>query len=288
MTNPPVFTFAEPFHVTYPPWFNPPYWFDGYHHFFSPKNQAHALLTNAGVFRRLFFEGGHVVAQMAAAALVFGVCLFLWKQRDLWWKRLASLWPLFLLPVAAISVYLPVVLEPRYVAGFLIVLLVTPLLPIFVPTLLVSPRTASGIALLMALACAFLLIRDMLPVLSRMTHGQSFATDEAWNIGIALPSYGVMPGDKVASVGDRSGIDCTWAYVGGVRIVGEIGNDAYDLENQETDYAHFAHDPNVQQAVFDQFRGVGARLVLVRDQKDAPAGPGWTQVPGTKSWVHLL
>ena len=41
-----LFEFASPFHDTYPPFGHIAYWYEGYHHFWSPKYQATAIVRN--------------------------------------------------------------------------------------------------------------------------------------------------------------------------------------------------------------------------------------------------
>jgi hypothetical protein len=94
-------------------------------------------------------------------------------------------------------------------------------------------------------------------------------------------------GAPVASV-HQGGPSCTWAYVGGVRVVAEIGNDAFDPAGQATDFALFTDNPAAQQASLRLFRKAGAVAVIVPHAGKPPRGPGWQQVPGTQAWVYRL
>ena len=288
LRDPPVFTFAEPFHVTYPPWYNPPYWYEGYHHFFNIKNEISALKATVPALRRFFFEGRHCGIKALGAGLLLALCLFLLKERRTWWKRLMSLWPLYLLPIAAFSVYLLVVIEPRYVVGFLIVLLLTPFLPLVVPTPLFSKRVGYAFVILFATGCAAILVGNKKDAIHRAIHNEPYTSDEQWRIGSYLIQSGVQPEEKVAAVAVWENIECTWAYVSGVHIVAEIGNDAFDFDHHEQDFHLFLSSPDVQQTVFTLFRQAGAKLVVASYVDGTPQGPGWEQIPGTRSWIHRL
>jgi hypothetical protein len=216
------------------------------------------------------------------------LCLFLLKERRTWWKRLMSLWPLYLLPIAAFSVYLLVVIEPRYVVGFLIVLLLTPFLPLVVPTPLFSKRVGYAFVILFATGCAAILVGNKKDAIHRAIHNEPYTSDEQWRIGSYLIQSGVQPEEKVAAVAVWENIECTWAYVSGVHIVAEIGNDAFDFDHHEQDFHLFLSSPDVQQTVFTLFRQAGAKLVVASYVDGTPQGPGWEQIPGTRSWIHRL
>jgi hypothetical protein len=288
LRKPPVFTFAEPFPVTYPPWYDIPYWYEGYHHFFSIRNQISAVKISLYALRQFFFWGTHWKAKAFATFLLLALALFLLKERQTWWKRLVALGPLVLLAIVPIGIYLPVHIEPRYVVGPLILLLTLPFLPLFVPTPLISARVGYVLVILIALDSAVVLVENKKDVLDRAIHGETNTNDPAWRLGLYLAQLGVHPGDKVAAVGVGPSLDATWAYVGGVHIVGEIGNDAFDPDDQEKDLQLFINNPPVQQTVFNLFQQAGAVLVVARLVHESPQGPGWTQLPDTQWWLHPL
>lgn len=199
-----------------------------------------------------------------------------------------ALWPLYLLAFGPIGIYLLVHIEPRYVIGPMIVLLVIPFLPLFLPTQLISRRAGYALVIFVAVGSAAILVGNSKDVLHRAIHGEANTGDMAWRIGVYLPQLGVHPGDKVAAVGIGSSLDDTWAYVGGVHIVAEIGNYAFDRENQEKDLQLFTSSPEVQQTVFNLFRQAGAVVVVVRDLPESPQGPGWVRLLDTPWWIHRL
>ena len=288
LTNPPVFTFAEPFPVTYPPWFNPPYWFQGYLHFFSLRNQIDALKTNEPIFRRFFIEGAYCVPKTIAIVLFVAGGLFLLKDRRIWWNRLLSLWPVYLPCFASIGIYLLVFVEPRYIVGFLILLFFTPFLCLFVPTQLISKKAAYTAVSLLVLYSAGCLVQDKMDIFKRAIHDQPYTSEEQWRVGLYLAASGVQPGEKIAVVGIGNRMNCTFAYVSGVHIVAEIGNDGYDEDNQEADLQLFTDHPEVQQTVFKLFQQAGADLVVGCYLNGPPQGPGWQGIPGTTWWFQRL
>jgi hypothetical protein len=288
LNNPPVFIFAEPFPVTYAPWYNIPYFYEGYHHFFSLRNQLSAIKTNLSEFRKFFIGGDHAGAKGLVAVILLAGALFLLKQRQVWWKRLAASWPLYLLTIVPIGVYVLVHIEPRYVIGPMIALVVIPFLPLFVPKPLISRRAASGLAIFLVLGCAGITVANRMDVVHQVCSHKTYLDDGAWKAGLYLHQMGVQPGDKIAAVGPGSSLDDTWAYVCGAHIVGEIGNFAYDPDNQKQDLQLFAGSPEVQETVFNLFRQAGAEVVVARYLDGTPQGDGWEKVPDSPFWVHRL
>jgi hypothetical protein len=282
--NPPVFVFQEPFHVTYPPWFNPVYWYEGYHSHFSLRNQLTASRSNLSYLWHFLFRGPISMAAAVGAVIALG---FL-KERKSWWSRVVALWPLYVPSLLANGVYLLITVEPRYVVGFLIVILTVPFIPLFAPTPLVSRKVGWVLVLVVAVGSAAFLGENQRPMLGRAIRLQSYTSDEQWRLGLYLAEAGVRPGDQVASVKVGDDMLCTWAHVAGVHLVAEIGNDAFDPAGQDADFQLFSDDPAVQGKDCDLFRQAGASMVVAPEVSGAMKGAGWEQVVGTQAWIKRL
>ena len=115
--KPNIYLFDGPFAVTFPVFFNPPYYYQGYRRLFSPKAQIHAIGGN--ILRLVRF----LDLQFILYGLVILWFLSRTQSKQGHWRRLLSLWPLLLLAIAGISVYMLVVLEARYIASFLGILM---------------------------------------------------------------------------------------------------------------------------------------------------------------------
>jgi hypothetical protein len=111
---------------------------------------------------------------------------------------------------------------------------------------------------------------------------------EQWLVADYLSNAGVHPGAKVAPVRAGDAIPCYWAYIDNLQIVAEIGNDAYDPDDQKKDLQLFVTHPDVQQTVFALFQQAGAVVTLVGALDTAPQGPGWERIPGTHWYLHWL
>jgi hypothetical protein len=216
LASPHVYVFAEPFHVTYPPWFNPFYWYQGYDHYFSAGNELAALKKNLTVLRHFFLRGPRAMAAVAVVALSF----FFFRRRAMWWQRLLALWPVYLPALLAIAGYTMVVIEPRYLIAFWLIALTTPFIALFTPTPLIARWASFVVAGLVVVGCGAVVAENERDTFHRAIHHETYLGNPQWKAGLYLTQIGIRPGDKVASV--HGGMVCTWAKVSGVHIVAEI------------------------------------------------------------------
>ncbi len=290
MRNPPVFAFDEPYHVTYPPLYDQFYWYDGYHDFFRLRNQVDALKTGFLDVLKTFTPGPHLVVKgIAEIVILLSWLCFIPRRRLQWARRFLGLWPVYLPALVAIFLYAMVVVEPRYIVAFLIVLAVLPFLALYVPTELSGRKVGYAVMVAVILVAATVIAREKTTMFRRALHNEVYTTDAQWQEGAYLSRIGVRPGDRLATVGvSEAAVYCTFAHVIGAHIVAQLGNGTFDPDNQEQDFALFADHPDVQQQVFDAFKQKGVVMVLALEVKRPLRGPGWEQVPGTDMWLHRL
>ena len=185
-----------------------------------------------------------------------------------------------LVSAAALSMYSLVLVEPRYVAPFL-VLLVLGLLTLIRPT---TPRVAAletpiGLMLvaLMVLQIAIAMSEPAGAVLSEAVSGQLRAPDEHARVAVALRSAGVLPGDRIAS-GNR-GFNAYWARLARVSIVAEVsGYDGTAILEAETDTRAAAQRLLLAQDI---------RALVARGWPALTSDPGWHAVDGTDYFYYL-
>ena len=133
-TSPHVYEYAEPMHVTYPPFYNIYYWYEGYHHFFNLKNQIAAIRANLFQLTLVFFDTPHAPLKAGATIALMVAAAFVFTDKAVVLQRLLALWPLYVPSLLGTVMYIIVCLEPRYIVAFVIVAMMTPLLALFVPT----------------------------------------------------------------------------------------------------------------------------------------------------------
>jgi hypothetical protein len=117
-TAPVVYGFAAPMHATYVPYFDPPYFYDGYHRVVRWRYQAIAIVKNLGDLTQA------LCAQPAFFGVLFAVALLTFSRRS---RRLGLRWlrahrVVFACSLFGVALFVPVHLEGRYIASFLAVL----------------------------------------------------------------------------------------------------------------------------------------------------------------------
>jgi hypothetical protein len=109
LADPPIYGFSTPFNVTYPPFFNPPYYYEGYRHFFSIKLQLRAILANLYHLFQALRPLPIVYAFLLCIALIFR---FGARGTDLvrrgWMRDLFGLWPILIPALGGIALYIQV------------------------------------------------------------------------------------------------------------------------------------------------------------------------------------
>jgi hypothetical protein len=286
-TDPPVFAFGEPFHVTYPPQFATPYWYEGYRHYTRLGNALRAFVAN---LRPTAGALAHNVGFVLAALLCGLLALRRQREKRATLRRLLGAWPWIVPSLLAILLYEQVHIEARYIAGFVGVLLLLPFVAAELWSGTLPPRLGSLMLALVALGgMADLLVQLRQPIILAL-HRAHVQTGGQWRVAKFLIASGLHPGDKVAAVSMGNDYRCAWAYGARVHIVAAIGNDAYDgyPPDQLRDLHRFFDQPATQRDVLGLFRQQGAVAVVAPDLPFVTSAPGWQHVPETNAWVLLL
>jgi hypothetical protein len=284
-SSPPVFAFGEPFHVTYPPQFNMVYWYDGYRHLFSLKNALWAFLVNLHALEAVLHENAPIVIAVCICA-----CLVLYIQSDrrAWLKQSAQAWPWFMPAILGVVLYLQVHLEGRYIAGFLSVLAIVPFVAMERWGTRVPTRLRVVMLVLLVSGAILNLSTQLRSALRLAIHRTDITSEGQWKIARYLQQMGLQDGDKVAAVSTLNDYRCTWAYAARLHIVADIGNDAYDPQDQEKDLRLFFDDPSTREEVLHLFKQQGAVAVVAPSMPFEIVSPGWQRIPGTSAWVLRL
>ncbi len=288
---PHIYLFDGPFAVTFAPFFDPPYYYQGYRRVFSLKAQIHAfggnLLRLVKVLHRQFVIYALVLCWAAGRPGSKTV-----PRRP---SALATFWPLLLVALGATAIYLLVFVEARYVASFLAMTLLVALLSmvgreaIRQEDSVASQRRLVTISLLLAGCLATLLAnahdsdRDLI---GHIRHHQVYSNDDQWKAGQYLRQAGLHPGDKVAIAANLvDATRSTWAYMDEFQIVGILGGSL--LETQTMDFDAFWHaTPDAQRAMLENFHHTGARAVVAMAKPADLQAEGWTAIPGTPYWLY--
>jgi len=268
---PAVYEFSGAAGISYPPWYDPSYWYEGVTPHFSLRQQAAAVWRNlAGLY-------GFSLYRFFLVALVFALFVLLYQsgERQLVLRNLLAYWFLIVPSLIALALYLAVNLEPRYLAPFVTVIALSCLAGVQLAATPETRRLVSGVSL--GLVLFFVL--SILPHTARLAYsavrdfssGHSELRDVQWQVAHELQQRGVQQNDRVASVGNT--MFAAWPRLARVRVVAEIpaapGGEAEKF---------WAVDGLTRARALAAIAGTGARVVV------AEAGPGWAMQEG---WQRL-
>jgi len=217
-SQPAIFEFKSPIDGTYPAWTDPTYWYEGVR---APFNLRRAvarelyLLQLESVF--LFEIHGALIAS------VF-IVLFMSGRRWLLLRDLSRYWFLLVPSFATLALYASIHIEPRYLAPFLRVFLLTLLIGPRLPVGSESGRLYSAIA-------ALLIVMYFVPIGSpslnltgfvRDIRGRSTGDPDApERVVEGMYQLGLRPGDWIASLQWSLYGMSTWARLARVKIIAE-------------------------------------------------------------------
>jgi hypothetical protein len=263
-SDPDLFEFASPIQGSYPPWYDPSYWYEGVRPHFLWKGQLWALFRAANLYLKIFSKSGALWVVLAAVWLA--------RKKALAWGSLGSgAWLVILPSAAALAMYALVLVEFRYVAPFALMLLLWMLAKIRIvegaePQLL--RRFHLAVILAPALAVGWAVTRDLYDVIRNKPY-------EPWVVAQQLHAMGIAPGTDVGYIG--SGGDAYWAHLAGLRIIVEV---------PYAEVPRFAAaDAERRQQVLALFRSAGARAIITRNAEAANPVDGWRQILGTHHFV---
>ncbi len=271
--SPRVFGFREPLAFTYPPRSDMEYWSTGAHSVINPRDQLRAIGENLTVL----FADVHIVP-LSGLIGVAVILLLMSPDAPRRFKDILRSWPLFVPGVVAPCLYLLVSLEPRYVAPFLVMVL----LGLFPGILLQNPKDTAKRTTISAVVVATSLM--VLTALLVVYHLAGFPRGEKGDlyleVGQSLNRAGVRSGEDVAIIGDSSD-GCRWARMARVRIVAQI------LREDVADFWQVS-SPRVKAGVYDAFAKAGAKAVVAEQSPPSGELADWQRLGDTHYYMHFL
>jgi hypothetical protein len=268
--DPPIFEFAQPIPGSYPPWYDPSYWYDGIHPHFSLRGQLWVLFRALNMYFKMFSKTGVLYVVL----LVFVIA---GKRHGRLQKVSPEMWLVIVPSIAALFMYALVLVELRYVSPFALLLLVSTIARAeSLPTSAASFATQqkfSRCAILAAivapgLAIAWPIIRDARTAIRDAPY-------EDWQVAIALPGFGVRPGSGLAYIG--SGGDAYWAHLAGDRLIAEIpGKDQSAL---------LTATPEKRLSILQDLVRLGADGVVTKNAAVAHSTRDWERIGNTQYYI---
>ena len=267
LADPALYEFAVPVRGSYPPWYDPSYWYEGLHARFSFTGELWAIFRGANEYLKMVSRSG---------ALWCVIIILVWVARRGGGLDRAERpwWPVLLPGVAMLAMYSLVHAETRFVTGVGL---------IFIAWMLSRVQFAAATApqkvrwakfavfLVPAIATAWSVTTD----LKRLTHPEPFV---AWESAQALHAAGIPAGASVGYIG--AGLVTQWPHLAGVRIIAEMPDPGWSRL--------IALDPATRQSVLQKFADAGALAVVTGHAEVARSEPGWQLLGNTGLFVRIL
>jgi hypothetical protein len=264
-SSPPAYAFPATAQVTYPLRFDPADWIVGVHPRIELKGQAGMVWQNARDLAAL-----HLQLCLVIAAVLVLACLSLAGIPG----ALLRAWPIWLIGLAGCAMYVPVHVEPRYVAGFAALFWMGIIFGFQMPR-----RFSRNWVMIGTLAISASLL---FPVIS-LTYTRYFQLGRGPNVdaeaAAALGGMGIHPGDRVARISPLS-YDIAMERIARVQISAEV------------DYEHaqefWKSSPETQRQLLLTFASHGARAVIATSPElTLVTQAEWIRLGATQYWVWL-
>jgi hypothetical protein len=274
--TPAIYEYGDPIHVTYPPWFDPSYWNDGIVPVRDLRKQMSVAARNLRGYLDMFLQSQGV--------LVAGFLILLAAGGKGWscLRDIREQWPLLLPALAVLTMYALVHTEPRYWAGFIVLLWLGMASAVRVGESAASRRLVASVTTVMAMCVLLIVGVDTMPKASVLVNDLFRATPRHthWRTAESLRQAGLRPGDKVGLIGGGTPrFEAQWARVARVQIIAEITT---------TDVDDFlAADKESRSRVMAAFARAGAKFVVAQALPTPVANEGWQKV-GDNYFLYSL
>lgn len=272
IATPPLFEFAAPIRGTYPPWYDPSYWYEGVVPRFSLRNQLRAIRYTIEEYVSILPYMSGVFVCFLAMAWFAGARSSLWTSL---WKGLLRQWPIWMPGLAALGLYGLLYVEARFVAPFFVLIWMGLFVGLRFPKSQVARVLTTSLTiatvLMLSVGIAWLAGRSLFRALAPQTF-----TD--WQVAEELHKMGIQSGESVGSMG--AGLYGYWAHLAGVRIVAEIPAGGVS--------SYWIAPPEIQSEILQDFAGTGARVVVLDAEPPGGPRPDWKRIGGTGYFVHDL
>jgi hypothetical protein len=273
--QPAIYEFATPLRGSYPPWFDPSYWYEGVRPTFSLRRQLE-VLSRWG----MTCLNGCVEVCGGLFSIIF---LLLAMNRRRWSSRkmASSSWFLLAIAVVAMLMYSMVFVSTRYIAAFEVLLL----LSLFSGLQRGRPESRRWFDNV-AVWLGFLFIFSVQTPMPMMETARSlvYRTPDPqptqWQIANGLNQMGVQPGEKVASIGDA--LFAQWYRLAHVQVVAEAPG------GQNAVRGFFKAEPATQKQILELFATAGARAVVIEVPPRDEKMDGWQRIADTDAYVYFL
>ena len=267
LDSPRVYEFDGVFPVSNPIWYDESYWYHGLRIWVEPRSLLDAILRNLhGIARVLVLQG--------SGFLIGGLLgLFLRKLKPLRLPRtpLLLVWAVSLAAVILLSA---IHVETRHIAPFATIMFLIPF------TVFRISRTSFGLVVaVMGLASAAWFSSVAPRWGSRTDPFRTTLENDQWILATSMEDFGLLPGDKYATVCCDGSVSMEWAHLVHMYLVAcfDWSGNFWRLSEQN------------QQRILIALASSGAKVAVSEiPPPDPKRAPGWHRVGSTSYYIHVL
>jgi hypothetical protein len=284
LDHPATFEFDGAFPATYPAWYDPSYWYEGVQTRFDLRREARVVAKNLMYETSLFFG--------LSGSLLAGLFVMFYTSSRRWLilKDIANYWFVLLPSLATYGMYALIYIEARYLAPFVVMVILSFVFSIHLPVSPESRRLWSALALLL-----FVMLFSLWGGISQdIAHGLRVIYPGRPRSDLSSPQevademrrLGLRPGDRIASL-EFSLIDAMiWARLARVSIIAEV---YYWPQHPETFVNDFWKADSVsQEKVIQVLAETGARAIVSLKPQSVASQAGWQQAGNTQYYIYWL
>jgi len=280
---PALYEFAAPVAGSYPPWYDPTYWYEGVHARPNLRDQLKAatrnlLLGYQFLFYR-FFPGA------VAGALFIFFYMSRRRARELT-RDAAAYWFLLAPALVASACYMAIHFEQRYFAPFVVVIGMSLFAAVRLARAPEARRLTNALVVftlaMFTLSLGYYSALDLYSSVRDLAPGRGARVDVQWQVAEDLRRMGVRPGERVASIGNT--MFHAWPRLARVRVAAEISTRTGDDVEK-----FWAGDAALKAQVSETFARTGARVIVAEGIPGWASGAdGWRRVGATHFYVYAL
>jgi hypothetical protein len=267
LDSPRVYAFGGVFPVTFPIWYDNSYWYRGLRLWLAPRLLARAYYENSLGFAKFLFcqAGGFLIGWF--------LCLLLQKDKILR-KNTGPSWVAWLVGLGAVLFLSAVLVEPRYIASAVAILLVVPFTTLSgrIGKVLAGSVAIGGLA--WAISFSSVTTYKGEPTLPFRSTPQN----EAWQFATDMQRLGIRPDDHLALAGHSNPVIFA-ARLLRVHVIAQLDWDVMFWQLNETD----------RQRVLAALASTGAKYAVSEDPPPHPEqAPGWVQIGSSSNYLYPL
>ena len=273
--NPPVYEFGSPIPGTYPPFYDPTYWYEGITPRFDLFRQICAICASTFVFNKIFIK------LLGFLIPCFAILFFMGNRKELIIKDILGEWILLVPALSAFCMFSLVHLEPRYIGAYIVIFYLTLLCSIRMSGEKSEKESKRLIEVVVFIMTLMLMITIGTTTSNELSLWQTKGSvHNEWNIASSLKQMGLKEKDKVATIGYGVPYLAYWARLLKVTIVAEVTTDDADK--------FWALNESKKLNIIHIFSKMGIKAIVAKKIPLCCLKNSWKKINNSDSYIYLL